>query len=111
MPNHPEISDDYDPAAFMRWLEEYPRGMLGAELAEALAQCVNATRLHDKTSTFALKVTIAPGNQGLGDLQVQAKVDSKPAKPTNPVMTFFPTEGGGLSRRDPNQPTLPGVTQ
>lgn len=108
---HPEIDGDLDPAAFITWLQDYPRGILGLELAEALAACVQATQLYDKTSKFSLSVVIAPGNQGMGDLLVQAKVDIKPAKPTNPVLTFFPVEGGGLSRRDPNQPTLPGVAQ
>lgn len=107
MPNDTAI--EFDASAFVKWIEEYPRGLLGIELSEALAQCVQATRLYDKTSTFTLKVTVAPGNQGLGDLLVKADVSAKPAKPANPTMTFFPTDDGGLSRRDPNQTQLPGI--
>lgn len=109
MPNDLTTGVDFDAAAFVRWIEEYPRGLLGIELSEAMAACVQATQLYDRSSAFTLKVTIAPGNQGMGDLLVQARVDSKPAKPTNPTMTFFPTPDGGLSRRDPNQTQLPGT--
>lgn len=109
-PAHPEVDqDDLDPLAFIAWLQEHPRGALGRELAQALADCVQATQLYDKVSTFGLTVKIGPGNQHLGDLQVQATVASKPAKPTDAILTFFPTPAGGLSRRDPLQPSLPGV--
>ena len=108
MPNDLARSVDFDADAFVRWIADYPRGLLGIELSEAMAACVQATQLYDKTSTFNLKVTVAPGNQGMGDLLVKADVTSKP---TNPTMTFFPTPDGGLSRRDPNQPALPGTEQ
>ncbi len=109
MPNDLTRSVDFDAEAFVRWIAEYPRGLLGIELSEAMAACVQATQLYDKSSTFTLKVTGAPGNPGMGDRLVKAGVASKPAKPTNPTMTFFPTPDGGLSRRDPNQSQLPGT--
>lgn len=105
--NHPE--NDTDPEAFQKWLDEYPRGALGVDLSEALAEVVFATRAHGKPSSFALKVKITPGNTDLGDLLVSADVETKPAKPDVPKHTFFPTEDGGLSRSDPNQPVIPGM--
>lgn len=104
---HDQIPVDGD--AFLAWLQEYPRGQLGLELSEGLRACVTATQLYEKASTLTLKITIGPGAEGYGDLLVKPEVTAKPAKPAARAMTFFPTENGGLSRRDPNQPTLPGV--
>lgn len=105
--NHPE--HDSDPAAFQRWLDEYPRGALGVDLSEALAEVVWATRTHLKPGSFTLKVKITPGTTDLGDLLVSAEVETKPAKADVPRHTFFPTDDGGLSRSDPNQPSIPGM--
>lgn len=100
-----------DPAAFTEWVAEYPKGQLGLALSEALAECINATQLYDKSSTFTLKVQIAPGEAFFGELIVKADVSTSPAKPAAPAITFFPTPTGGLSRRDPNQSQLPGTEQ
>lgn len=107
MSGHPE--NDHDPEAFQKWLDEYPRGALGVDLSEALAEVVTATQIHGKPGSFALKVKITPGNTDMGDLLVTAEIDTKPAKPDAPRHTFFPTEDGGLSRSDPNQPSIPGM--
>lgn len=98
-----------DPEAFAQFIAEYPKGMLGLELSEGLTDCVAAAQLYGKTSTLTLTVQIAPTKSLLGELVVKAKVDSKPAKPTSPEVTYFPTPNGGLSRRDPNQSQLPGT--
>jgi len=98
-----------DAQAFTRFLDEYPKGILPLELAEALAECIAATQLYDKASSFTLTVQVAPTNSMLGELLVKAKVDSKPARATVPEVSFFPTPEGGLSRRDPNQSQLPGT--
>lgn len=98
-----------DPHAFSAWVEDYPRDALDHELSEALAECLTAAQLYGKVSTFTLKVEIAPTRSHLGDVIVKHRVDSKPAKPTPPEVAFFPTPGGGLSRRDPQQPQIPGT--
>lgn len=98
-----------DPDAFVEWVGEYPKGQLGLELSEAMAECVTATQLHQKTSTFTLKVTMAPGEGFYGELVVKTDVKSTPARASAPVATFFPTAEGGLSRRDPNQRQIPGT--
>ena len=98
-----------DPEAFARFVAEYPKGMLGLELSEALAECIAAAQLYGKASTFTLSVSVATTNSPMTELLVKAKVDSKPARATVPEVTFFPTPEGGLSRRDPNQSQLPGT--
>ena len=100
-----------DGAAFTDWIGEYPKGQPGLELSEALADCIGATQLHGKASTFSLKVTMAPGEGFYGELLVKTQVTSAPARASAPVATFFPTPTGGLSRRDPNQAQLPGTEQ
>ena len=95
--------------AFTDWIGEYPKGQLGLELSEALAEYISATQLHGKSSTFTLKVTMAPGEGFYGELLVKTQVTSTPAKAAAPAAAFFPTPTGGLSRRDPNQAQLPGT--
>jgi hypothetical protein len=103
------MTTDIDPAAFQRWIDDYPKGLLGFELSEALAACVRSTQLHAKTSTFTLKVSISPGEGVDSELIVSIDVATKPAKPKPPKVTFFATEQGGLSRRDPARQALPGM--
>jgi hypothetical protein len=97
--------------AFTTWVDEYPKGQLGLELSEALAECIAATQLYGITSTLSLAVSIAPGKSMFGELIVKTKVASKPGKPTAPEVAFFATPDGGLSRRDPSQTQLPGTEQ
>lgn len=100
---------EVDGGAFTAWIEDYPKGALGLELSEALAECVHATQLHGKTSTLTMTVTIKQGERYFGELDVTTDVKTKPARAKAPTATFFPTEHGGLSRRDPNQPQIPGT--
>lgn len=101
--------DRFDPEAFQKWLAEYPKGLLGFQLSEGLAKIIEATQLYDKSSAMSLKISVSPGTGFEGQLNVTADVSVSPAKPKPPTATFFPTAAGGLSRRDPNQPQLPGT--
>ena len=91
---------------FTDFVSEYPRGVLGIELAEALMDCVEATQLYGKQSSVNLKIVVGPGGGLEGELEVQTTVTTKPAKAQAPKVTFFATTDGGLSRRDPNQQQL-----
>lgn len=94
---------------FARFLAEFPRGRLPLDLSAAMAECVTATQLTGKVSRFTLTVTMRPTKGIDGELEVTSEVSTKPAKGDVPSLVFYPTNTGGLSRRDPNQPTLPGV--
>ncbi|MGL4298572.1 MAG: hypothetical protein ACRCW4_05800 [Candidatus Neomicrothrix subdominans] len=98
-----------DGEAFTRFVAEYPKGQLGLELSEALGECIAATQLYGMKSTMTLTIEIGPTKSMFGELMVKTKVNGKPAQPTSPEVTFFPTPEGGLSRRDPNQSQLPGT--
>lgn len=106
---HPEMDTKIDPTAFQRWIEEFPKDLLGFELSEALATCVRATQTWAKTSSFTLKVSIAPGEGVDSELVVTTDVATKPAKPKPPKVTFFATDNGGLSRQDPTRRQIPGT--
>lgn len=97
-----------DPNAFRDWLDAYPHGLLGEELSDALAECVEATMANQGKSTLTLKITMEPA-RGVGvTLDVVADVTAKPAKADRPVVTYFPTADNGLTRDDPGRV---GVTQ
>lgn len=102
-------AEEVAPDAFTRWLQEFPYDSLGSELSGALAECVTATRSFDRKSAFTLSVTVTPGKAGLGEVSVAAGVVVKAARPKTPVMDFFPTEDGSLTRDDPAQPPIPGM--
>lgn len=107
IPPSADVAAMPDATAFQRWIDEYPRGALAIDLSKALAECVTSTQNHGRASTLTLKVTIAKGESGFGnDLAVTADVSAKPARPKPPKVTFFATDEGGLSRRDPNQQTI-----
>ncbi len=100
-----------NPEAFVDMVGEWPKGMLGLELSEALTACTNATQLHGGKSTLTLTVQVERGKSIEGEFLVTTEVKSKPYSPKVAPATFFPTADGGLSRRDPNQPALPGTEE
>lgn len=100
---HPEMSDEFDPRAFQAWIDAWPKGLLGLELSEQLAACVQATQLHEKPSKLALTLTISPGRGYATELDVSVDVKAKPAEADRPVVAFFATPEGGLTRDDPGR--------
>lgn len=98
-----------DPDAFTAWVADHPANVLGLELSHALAECIGATQIHHKKSSFQLQVTIEQGDSYFGELIVTPVVSSKPAKADPMGRPFFPNTTGGLSRRNPAQPMIPGT--
>jgi len=104
-----DTGTEIDPDAFVQWVHDHPNNILGLELSEALAECVEATQLLGRKSRLTFQVGIELGESFFGELLITSEITSKPAKPRPEARPFFPTPNGGLSRRDPSQPQIPGM--
>lgn len=94
---------------FIKFIKEYPSGSLGRDLEEALAECVESTLLYGKSSALTFKVNIKPVDRVGNGFDITTDIGTKPARSKPPTATYFPTAEGGLSRRDPEQPQIPGT--
>lgn len=108
----PDVLEDADgdklsPDAFVDWIRDHPANVLGHELSGHLRDCIEATRIHGKKSTLRLDVEITNTSSRFGELLVTPKVTSKPAQADIEARPYFPTANGGLSRRNPDQPSIP----
>lgn len=91
---------------FADWLADYQNGRLDNLLTAALHEVAEKVSMLDKAGSIQLSLTIAP--QG-GGVIVTGKVSHKSPQAKEAGQFFFVDPAGGLSRRDPRQPTLPGV--
>lgn len=96
------------PPKFSKFLAEFGGGALDDELTAALSEVADAVFLQETGGTVTLKLKLAVPKGTTGGLIVSADVDAKPPKSSRAGF-FFVAEGGALSKRDPNQPQLPGV--
>lgn len=104
--------NDQIPAAparpFVPFLHEIRGGVLSAELAEAIQLATQAALDAGKKSTVTLKLVIEPDKSGIV-VSVTDTLDVKtPPAPRTPTI-FFPDQAGNLTRRNPAQPTVPGL--
>lgn len=94
------------PTPFSSWLKSYGAGSLDDKLTAAIAEAAQAVVLFDKSGKITLTLSLAAKGDGVivtPDIKV-AKPESKPSG-----QFFYVARDGALSRRDPNQPVLPGM--
>lgn len=94
------------PLPFSTWLATYGGGVLDDKLTAALREVAEQVVLADKTGTVTLKLALAPK---AGGVIVSPKVTFAPPEGKEGGQFFYVTADGSLSRRDPNQPTLPNM--
>ena len=89
---------------FADWLAGFGSGALNDKLTAGLRDVASQVALLEKSGSVTLKITMSP--QG-GGVIVQPKVTVTAPEAKEGGQFFFVTGEGLLSRRDPNQPTLP----
>lgn len=97
-----------NPPRFSSFLAEFGGGSLDDELTAALSEVADRVVMQEVTGTITLKLKLGVPKGTTGGLIVEADVDAKPPK-NKRANFFYVAEGGALSKRDPNQPQLPGV--
>ncbi|WP_242908702.1 hypothetical protein [Actinomadura terrae] len=102
-------SDEPEVRPFAAVLQELNRGQVHNDASAQLHALVDSVTEHGAKGTLTLTLEVAPIAKGdTSVLKVAAKVTSRP--PAAPATsTFFVDGSGNLSRRDPNQPELPGL--
>jgi hypothetical protein len=95
-----------DPSGqFSDWLAEHRSGSLDDELTAALVELAEKVVLEGKAGTLTLKLSLS--EKGGGVIVAHEVKVTAPRVKTEAF--YFLTPDGGLSRRDPNQPLLPGM--
>lgn len=96
----------------VQFLQTLRRGKTILELDEALAEATRAVREHGGSAEVTVKFKVKRFNKSSGkEVVVSDAIQSKLPKPDRADTLFFSTEGGALSRTDPDQRTLPGVVE
>lgn len=95
-----------DSTPFSDWLADYGKGALDDKLTAALREVAEQVVLLDKNGTITLKLTLAPK---AGGVIVAPRVSFQAPEGKEGGQFFYVTSDGSLSRRDPNQPTLPNM--
>ena len=106
-PRTGEVHDDPEIRPFTDVLRELGEGATESELSEALWDLIQ--RVQDTTKAGSLTLTLAVGFDGYGRLTIKDEVKLKLPEFNRPTTAFFVDKTGNASRRDPNQPTIPGV--
>lgn len=97
-----------EPRPFTEILSELAGGETAIEAAGAFYDLLAAVQDTGKGGTLTL--TLKVGFDGAGRVMVSDQVTSKPPQHDRPQTAFFIDKRGNASRRDPNQPTLPSIT-
>ena len=106
-PRTGEVHDDPEIRPFTEVLSELGEGSTESELSEALWDLVQ--RVQDTTKAGSLTLTLSVGFDGYGRLTIKDEVKLKLPEFNRPTTAFFVDKTGNASRRDPNQPVIPGV--
>lgn len=95
---------DQDLPPFSAFVTEHRGGKFNAEITARLAEVVRRVAATDRKGTITVKLTVE--KIGAGQIVVTDTVDHRPPRDVTTSLWFY-TDGGGLSRRDPNQQAFP----
>lgn len=107
-PTTGEVTPDPPIRPFSDVLNEIGEGATASELSEAFWDLLQ--RVQDTGRAGTLQLTIAVGPDGRGRISVKDQIKLKLPEYNRPETAFFLDKHGNASRRDPNQPEIPGVT-
>lgn len=93
-------------SSFSVWLAQYGHGALDDKLTAALAEVAQAVQLLDKAGKVTLVLNLSAKAGGVV-VTPDIKVTAPESKQSGQF--FYVAADGSLSRRDPNQPTLPNM--
>lgn len=91
---------------FSEWIESYGDGALDDDLTLALQEVAEQVVLHGRGGALTLKLKLVTKGDGV---VVSADVVAAPPKTDRAI--FYFARDGELTRRDPNQPQIPGTEE
>ena len=107
-PQTGEVVTDPTIRPFSAVLHELGEGSTESELGEAFWDLLQ--RVQDTGKAGSITLTIKVAGDGRGRVQVLDEVKLRLPEYNRPQTSFFIDKHGNASRRDPNQPEIPGVT-
>lgn len=93
---------------FHEVLREVGEGHLNSELSDQLYDLLHKVQATGKPG--ALSLTLNVKLAGAGRVEITPAVKTKLPEFDRPKTSFFIDKQGNASRRDPNQPEIPGIT-
>lgn len=106
-PTTGEVTENPAIRPFSAILRELSEGATESELSEAFWDLLQ--RVQDTGKAGSLALTIKVASDGRGRIQVLDEVKLRLPEYNRPPTGFFIDKSGNASRRDPNQPEIPGV--
>ena len=107
-PRTGEVTDDPEIRPFGQILAELGEGSTVIELSEAMWDLIQ--RVQDTGKAGSITLTIKVSGDGRGRVQVLDEVKLRLPEYNRPQTSFFIDKHGNASRRNPDQPEIPGVT-
>lgn len=107
-PRTGEVIDDPEIRPFKDVLTELGEGATHSELSDAFWEVIS--RVQETGKAGSLTLTLSIQTNGAGRIEIKDEVKTKLPEFARPTSMFFIDRHGNASRRDPNQPALPGVT-
>lgn len=107
-PRTGEVIDNPVIRPFKDVLLELGEGATHSELSDAFWELLQRVQDTGKAGSLTLQIAIAAS--GAGRIEVKDEVKLKLPEFNRPQTAFFIDNSGNASRRDPNQPEIPGVT-
>lgn len=103
-----EIVEDPPIRPFRDVLAELGEGSTEQELSTALWDLLQRVQDTGKAGSVTLIIAVAPN--GAGRIEVKDEVKLKLPEYARPTTAFYVDKCGNASRRNPDQPEIPGVT-
>lgn len=107
-PKTGEVIDDPEIRPFNQILAELGEGSTVIELSQAMWDLLQ--RVQDTGKAGSVTLTINVALNGVGRVEVKDEVKTKLPEYARPTTSFFIDRFGNASRRNPDQPEIPGVT-
>ena len=91
------------------FFQTHQRGAFLAEASEALAKVCEAVIDTGNSGTVTIQLSVK--HLGVHQLTIDHKITAKPPHPVyNASIFFYDKKKRGVTRRDPNQNEIPGIT-
>jgi hypothetical protein len=101
-----------DGSDFVTTLGMLRSGAALPEIDQALAELIGAVKATGKAGSITVTLSVSPANKGANNMFfVTDQVAVKPPKVDREQTLVYATDDNTLSRRDPRQPELPGVSR
>lgn len=108
-PSTGEVIPDPPIRPFSEVLKEIGEGATASELSEAFWDLLQRVQDTGKPGSIVFTIAVAP--DGRGRIGVKDAIKLKLPEYNRPETAFFLDRHGNASRRDPNQPAIPGITE